>query len=75
MDALRCQHLGRVALDVLEQEPPPRQHMDHGLDNLLITPHVAFNSEEAIEDLQLQSARTGVDVLQGKEPVYWANRW
>lgn len=75
IDAVRCEHLGGSALDVLEQEPPLREHMGHGLDNLLITPHLAFYSEEAIEDLQLQSARAVADVLQGKDPVHWANRW
>lgn len=75
IDAIRREHLGGAALDVLEREPPLREHMGHGLDNLLITPHVAFYSEEAIEDLQLQSARAVADVLQGKDPVHWANRW
>lgn len=75
IDAVRREHLGGAALDVLEQEPPPREHLSHGLENLLITPHLAFYSEEAIQDLQRQSAMAVADVLQGKDPVHWANRW
>lgn len=75
IDALKCEHLGGAGLDVLEQEPPPHYYLSHGLSNLLITPHLAFYSEEAIQDLQRQSALAVADVLQGKVPVHWANRW
>lgn len=75
IDALRCGHLGGAGLDVLDQEPPTREQLAHGLDNLLITPHLAFYSEEAMQDLQRQSAQAVADVLQGREPQHWANRW
>lgn len=75
IDAVKREHLGGAGLDVLDQEPPPRDHLTHGLDNLLITPHLAFYSEEAMQELQRQSAMAVADVLQGKDPVNWANRW
>ena len=75
IDALEREHLGGAGLDVLDQEPPSEAHLCHGLDNLLITPHVAFYSEEAMEELQRQSAQAVADVLRGKDPVHWANRW
>ena len=75
IDSLQCGHLGGAGLDVLDREPPSRQQLAHGLDNLLIAPHVAFYSEEAMQDLQRQSAQAVADVLQGKEPRHWANRW
>lgn len=75
IDAIKRKHLGGAGLDVLDQEPPPQDQLTHGLDNLLITPHLAFYSEEATQDLQRQSALAVADVLQGKDPVHWANRW
>lgn len=75
INSLHREHLGGAALDVLDQEPPPQDHLKHGLDNLLITPHLAFYSEEATQDLQRRSAMAVADVLQGKNPVHWANRW
>ena len=75
IDAVKREHLGGAGLDVLDQEPPPQDQLTHGLDNLLITPHLAFYSEEAIQDLQRRSALAVADVLQGKDPVHWANRW
>lgn len=75
IDAVKREHLGGAGLDVLEQEPPSQDHLSHDLDNLLITPHLAFYSEEAMEDLQRQSALAVADVLQGKDPVHWANPW
>ena len=75
IDAVKREHLGGAGLDVLDQEPPPQDQLTHGLDNVLITPHLAFYSEEAIEDLQRRSALAVADVLQGKDPVHWANRW
>lgn len=75
IDAIKREHLGGAGLDVLDQEPPPQEQLTHGLDNLLITPHLAFYSEEAIQDLQRRSALAVADVLQGKDPAHWANRW
>ncbi len=41
--ALRSGHLGGAALDVLETEPPTRESVAkfNGLDNLILTPHIA----------------------------------
>lgn len=42
-DALRSRHLGGAALDVLAVEPPTRESVAkfEGLDNLILTPHIA----------------------------------
>ena len=42
-DALRSGHLGGAALDVLAVEPPTRESVAkfQGLDNLILTPHIA----------------------------------
>ncbi len=49
MAALRSGHLGGAAIDVLDVEPPPASHplLQAGIPNLLMTPHVAWASEQA----------------------------
>ena len=64
-----------AGLDVLEQEPPAPELLAHGLDNLLVTPHLVFYSEEAIQNLQQQAAVAVAVVLQGKDAVHWLHHW
>ena len=75
IDAVRCEHLSGAGLDVLEQEPPAPELLAHGLDNLLVTPHLVFYSEEAIQNLQQQAAVAVAVVLQGKDAVHWLHHW
>ncbi|HHW31735.1 MAG TPA: hypothetical protein GXX20_08710 [Clostridiaceae bacterium] len=48
-EALRSEKLAGAALDVLTQEPPGEEHifMNKEINNLLITPHIAWNTVEA----------------------------
>ena len=78
--ALRDGHLGGAGLDVLEREPPtPEEELLH-MSNVVITPHVAAYSEEAISMLQERTASAVVDVLSGRRPSHladpevWAHR-
>lgn len=50
-EALLQKSIGGAALDVLAKEPPPENHPLFGLDNCLITPHIAWASREARERL------------------------
>jgi D-3-phosphoglycerate dehydrogenase len=71
--ALLAKTIRGAALDVLTQEPPPADHPLLGLENCLITPHAAFNSVEAVEELQARTARHVADVLQGGQPPHVVN--
>jgi len=46
-EALRAGQIAGAALDVYEEEPLPRNHPLLKLDNVVITPHIAYNSREA----------------------------
>jgi D-3-phosphoglycerate dehydrogenase len=64
--ALTSGKLAMAALDVFETEPKrdPNDPLTR-LENVILTPHVAFDSEEAITDQIEMAAMTIRDVLSG----------
>jgi len=60
-------------LDVLEEEPPPKDHPLLQLENVLITPHSAALTEEATARMGREVAEDMIRVLEGKEPQYPVN--
>jgi D-3-phosphoglycerate dehydrogenase len=56
-----------AALDVMEQEPPTGSPL-LGRDNVVITPHTGYYSEESLFDLQHKAAEEVVRVLSGEAP-------
>jgi D-3-phosphoglycerate dehydrogenase len=72
-EALVKKAIAGAALDVLESEPPSKSHPLLGLPNVILTPHIAGNTEEATE-------RTGQILIEdikrfinGKPPLFPAN--
>jgi D-3-phosphoglycerate dehydrogenase len=63
-----------AALDVLSEEPPPRDHPLLGLERVIVTPHAAFLSETSITELSTRAARNVADVLCGRLPEAVVNR-
>jgi D-3-phosphoglycerate dehydrogenase / 2-oxoglutarate reductase len=68
--ALREGWIAGAALDVLPQEPPPADNPLLDLDNIVLTPHVAFYSEESLQALRQRTARAVVDGLAGRAPEH-----
>ncbi len=71
-EALQQGWLAGAALDVMEKEPPETSLL-FTLENVLITPHMAWYSEEAGADLQRMAAEEVSRVLQGKPPLFPVN--
>jgi D-3-phosphoglycerate dehydrogenase / 2-oxoglutarate reductase len=67
--ALNEGHLAGAGLDVFEQEPPDGQAL-RDVPGLLVTPHVAFYSEEAVAESQRKAATQVAKVLTGEPPDY-----
>jgi D-3-phosphoglycerate dehydrogenase len=68
--ALDAGHLGGAALDVVTVEPLASDSPLLGRDNVILTPHTAFYSVEALEELQTKCATDVARVLLGEAPVY-----
>jgi D-3-phosphoglycerate dehydrogenase len=68
--ALDSGHLGGAALDVVAAEPLAKDSPLLNRDNVILTPHTAFYSVEALEELQTKCAGDVARVLSGEEPVY-----
>ncbi len=71
--ALDAGEIGGAALDVLPQEPPAADHPLFGRDNVILTPHTGFYSEDALLDLQTTVATDVATVLSGGKPKYPVN--
>ena len=67
-EALRDGRIAGAGLDVLVDAHPPPDHPLFKLDNVLITPHVAFFSQESTLELEQRAAGEVASVLQGQMP-------
>ncbi|MGA2212148.1 MAG: C-terminal binding protein [Bryobacteraceae bacterium] len=67
-DALDQGHLAGAALDVMEQEPPSGSPLIGHRDNVIVTPHTSYYSDESLLDLQTKAAEEVVRVLNGDAP-------
>ena len=72
-DALRDGRIAGAGLDVMEQGHPPADHPLFGLSNVLVTPHVAFLSQQSVLELEVRTAQATADVLSGRMPEFLVN--
>jgi phosphoglycerate dehydrogenase-like enzyme len=63
-----------AALDVLESEPLPGDSPLRGLDNAIITSHLAGQTAEARTRAGLAAAHAVIDVLENREPAHPVDR-
>ena len=71
--ALRDGVIAGAGLDVMESAAPPADHPLFALDNVIVTPHIAFLSQQSVRELQVRTAQATVDVLQGRMPEFLVN--
>ena len=63
--ALKAKKIAGAGLDVFEQEPPPAGHALFALPNVIMAPHVAGVTVEAVDRMSEQTARNILSVLDG----------
>jgi D-3-phosphoglycerate dehydrogenase len=71
-NALETGRLSAAALDVFDIEPVDPGRLE-GIPNLIATPHMAYYSEEALQESQRKAATQVIKVLTGREPDYQVN--
>ena len=72
--ALDAKKIAGCALDTTDPEPLPNPHPLRGRENVIITPHVAWYSEQALVGLQAGAPSEVRRVLTGEWPVNVVNR-
>ena len=65
-EALNAGKLAGAGLDVFAEEPPPRGHPLFACNNLVLSPHVAGVSAEAMERMGLEAATNILNILADK---------
>jgi D-3-phosphoglycerate dehydrogenase len=68
VEALRNGEIAGAGIDVMEKEPPEMDHPLFQFDNLIVTPHAAWYSEEASHDLKQKAAEEAANVVLGNSP-------
>lgn len=74
LNALTNGKIAGAGLDVLTEEPMKKDHPFITMDNVILTPHAAFYSVQAEEELKRKTAQNVADVLSGYFPTYLVNK-
>lgn len=69
VEALRAGEIAGAGLDVHEQEPLPMDHPLRSFPQVIVTPHTAFYSAEAVEQLRQETVLNIVKFMAGEPPI------
>lgn len=72
-EALKERRIKGAAIDVFEQEPPDNNNPLFQLENILLSPHNAALTDEALVAMATQSAQGILDYFNNKRPKYVVN--
>ena len=70
---LREGHLAGAGLDVFDPEPPLADNPLLKMRNVVLTPHIASNTDAGIDAMQAGTAENIERVLLGERPTWIAN--
>ncbi|MDR1746360.1 MAG: C-terminal binding protein [Tannerella sp.] len=71
--ALKDKTIRGAALDVFETEPLPGDHPLTALENVILTPHAGYYSEESLYELKTRPVENAAEALIGGKPRYRVN--
>ena len=72
-EALSLRQIAGAGLDVMVDNVPANDHPLLGLDNIIVTPHVAFFSQESTLELEQRAAEAVVSVMEDRMPENLVN--
>jgi D-3-phosphoglycerate dehydrogenase len=72
-ESLRKSRIGAAGLDVLEKEPPSATDPILGFENVIVTPHIGWYSEQSSLRLRENAALEADRILTGKPPKHPVN--
>lgn len=73
-NALKNRIIAKAAIDVLETEPIQKNNKLLELDNIILTPHAAFYSEDSFIELRQKATKEVIRVLKGEAPLNRVNK-
>jgi D-3-phosphoglycerate dehydrogenase len=73
IQALKENKIAGAGLDVYDPEPPADDNPLFGLDNVVLTPHLASFTDQGRQRMGMMVAEGVLCVLRGEEPKYLAN--
>ncbi len=74
IEALRDGRMGGAGLDVFETEPLAAESPLRTFDNVILTDHAGWYSEESLTELKTKAAKNAAAVLEGGPPLYPVNK-
>ncbi len=72
-EALRGKKIAFAAVDVFTQEPPPKDHPLFGLENVILTPHLAGSTRESGMRIIGMAMDNLNRVMNGEKPLWVLN--
>ena len=72
-DALNNEAVGGYGADVLDQEPPNKNHPLLNAKNSVITPHIGSRTFESVQRQAGMAAKNLILALKGEKPLAQAN--
>jgi D-3-phosphoglycerate dehydrogenase / 2-oxoglutarate reductase len=73
-EALRSGHIGAAGIDVFETEPLPEASPLRSMENVVLSDHSSWYSEESVAELRRKAAENVVLALTTGRPQYFVNR-
>ena len=73
-EAVRNGVIAGAGLDVFDPEPPMPDNPLYTLDNVVVSPHNAALTNEALLAMAMDSSTGIVDYLEGRQPQFPVNR-
>jgi D-3-phosphoglycerate dehydrogenase / 2-oxoglutarate reductase len=73
IQALKEDRIAGAGIDVYLSDPPPSDHPLLSMENVVVTPHSAAHTHEAMVNMATHAAQGIIEVLEGKTPTWVAN--